>query len=268
MPLPHENDLSGKIKSFTVSYYAIRETRIGDYRGWETPISIDNFRIMHRIDAADCDLLHITFDSNDWWNCIYYPQYSITANLNMFTVTVEIGNGDTVVNYYLNNQLVGTKNLGYELVYAADNLSFSVGSQAAADEWYYFEGGCFTGVVDEVRVWDSVLTAEQIAKVFMTDNPDGVTKGYDTVFDISFEIPDDPIVDDTTEETEPADDTEGTTNGDSETEEKPAVTTAPDNTDSDTKEGGLSTTVIVIIVVAAVLVIVAVILGVIASKKK
>lgn len=268
---PVENDLSEKLKSFTLSYYAIRETRIGDFRAWESPVSIDDFCIMHRIDGGDNDFMHITFDPNDWWNVMQYPQYSFTANLNMYTVTAEIANGKTEVKYYLNTELIGTKNFDYELNYASvEKYTFTVGSQSNADMWYYgaADGKCFTGVIDEVRVWNSVLTAEQIAKVFTTDNPDGTTKDYDTVFGLSFEIPDDT----TKEDTSPADDTNVTTDNDSETENKPAESTSEtpvvDTDKGDDSEGGLSSTVIIVIVVAAVLVVAAVILGVISTKKR
>ena len=263
---PVENDLSDKLKSYTISYYAIREARIADYRTWETPISVDDFRIMHRIDGGDNDFMHITFDPNDWWNVMQYPQYSFTANLNMYTVTAEIANGKTEVKYYLNTELLGIKNFDYEYSGSSKDLTFAVGAQANADSWYYGGEHCFTGVIDEVRVWDSVLTAEQIAKVFTTDNPDGTTKDYDTVFGLSFEIPDDIPDEDTTEETEE------TTDRDSETDQKPAESTStPPSNDTDKGDdgqGGLSSTVIIVIVVAAVLVVAAVILGVISTKKR
>lgn len=263
---PADNDLAAALnnKSFTVSYYAIREVRIGDYRAWETPVAIDALWIYHRVDQADADNQHVVFDPNDWWNVMIYPQYSFTAKLNMYTLTVDIGNGDTVVNYYLNSELVGTKNLGYELAYNSGDLTFAIGSPAKADEWCFGGDHFFTGIIDEVRVWDTALTAEQVGKVFTTDNPSGTTKDYDTVFGLSYDIPDDT----TKEETTTTIDTAETTDNSGDTEEKTDATSSPDNNDDESEEDGPSTIVIVVIVVAAILVVAAVILGVVASKKK
>ncbi len=264
---PSDNDLTDEIagKSFTVSYYSIRETAVADYRGWETPVALDSFRLMHRIDAASKDLIHIIYfpKEDDWWNFVYYPDNSFGVNLNLYTISVEVGGGKTVSNYYFNDQFVESKTFDYELNVAKDNLTFGIGCQANADQWYYFDGGCFTGVIDEVRVWDVALSAEQIATIFETENPDGTTKDYDTVFGTHFEIPDDPDTE-TEEETEPSVPVTDKQGNEDKTTQKPVDS---DKSQTSDKEG-LSPAAITVIAVAAVLVAAAVVVGIIAAKKK
>ncbi len=264
---PSDNDLTDEIagKSFTISYYSIREDAIADHRPWETPVAVDSFRIMHRIDAASKDLIHVIYypKEDDWWNFVYYPDNSIGVNLNLYTISVEVGGGKTVSSYYFNDQFVESKTFDYELNVAKDNLTFAIGSQANGDGWYYFDGGCFTGVVDEVRLWDVALSAEQIAAIFESENPDGTMKDYDTVFGIHFEIPDDSETE-TEEETEPAAPITNKPESENKTTQKPVETDKP----STGENKGLSPAVIAVIAVAAVLVVVAVVVGIIAAKKK
>lgn len=177
LALPKDNDFSGKVKSFTIAYYAKRDR--DNQLPWETPISLAKFRIMHRIDDGDNDFMHVTIDTKDWWITQQFEKGSFSDALNLYTLTVEVGNGKTVVTYYLNGVKVGdAKSYNEEYSYVDDNLTFAVGSQANADGWYYDEKGhCFKGVIDEVRVWDKALTAEQVSAVAAADKqPSGGDK--------------------------------------------------------------------------------------------
>ena len=167
--LPGNNDFSKTVKSFTIAYYAKRSAR-DTKRPWETPVSLGKFRIMHRIDDGDNDFMHVTADTSDWWIAQQLEKNTFTDALNLYTLTVEVGGGKTVVTYYLNGVKFADKTLDKEYSYADNGLTFAVGSQANADGWYYSEAGhCFTGIIDEVRVWDKALTAEQVSAVAKAD---------------------------------------------------------------------------------------------------
>lgn len=267
LALPKDNDLSKKLTSFTLSYYAIRQQRIADYRAWETPVSFGQMRIMHRIDSADEDYIHVTYDPSDWWNLVKLERFALTSNLNMYTFTVNVGGGKTHVDYYLNGVKYGEKDFDKELSFASDGTTFAIGAQANADEWYYSDnGGCFTGVIDEVKVFDKVLTAEQILAMFNSENPNG-TKTVEEVFPIDIPTADDDTSEEDTETSAPVTTDEPVKPGSSaETSGKaPAATSEKP---ADDAEGGLSPAVIAVIIVAAVLVVAAVVLGIVSSKKK
>lgn len=172
LALPKDNDFSGKVKSFTIAYYAKRDR--DNQLPWETPISLAKFRIMHRVDEGDNDFMHVTADREDWWITQQFEKGTFSDALNLYTLTIEVGGGKTVVTYYLNGVKVGDKSFEKEYSYADGNLTFAVGSQANADGWYYGEKGhCFKGVIDEVRVWDKALTAEQVSAVAKADKQPG-----------------------------------------------------------------------------------------------
>ena len=129
---------------------------------------------MHRVDEGDNDFMHVTADREDWWITQQFEKGTFSDALNLYTLTVEVGGGKTVVTYYLNGVKVGDKSFEKEYSYADGNLTFAVGSQANADGWYYGEKGhCFKGVIDEVRVWDKALTAEQVSAVAKADKQPG-----------------------------------------------------------------------------------------------
>lgn len=270
LALPNDNDFSKTLKSFTLSYYAIRQQRIAVYRAWETPVSFGQMRIMHRIDAADEDYIHVTYDPSDWWNLVKLDHFALTSALNMYTFTVNVGGGKTHVDYYLNGVKYGEKDFDKELSFASDSTTFAVGAQAKADEWYYSDnGGCFTGVIDEVKVWDKLLTADQILAMFTSENPDGA-KSVETVFPIDIPTVDDDTSDEDTETSEPTDTSEPAKTEDSgKTTDKAPETSGKNDGKTDGEEaGGLSPAVIVVIIIAAVLVVAAVVLGVVSAKKK
>lgn len=273
LALPKDNDLSKKLKSFTLSYYAIRQQRIADYRAWETPVSFGQMRIMHRIDSADEDYIHITYDPNDWWNLVKLERFALTSALNMYTFTVNVGGGKTHVDYYLNGVKYAEKDFDKELSFGSDGTTFAIGAMANADEWYYADnGGCFTGVIDEVKVFDKVLTADQILAMFNSENPNGA-KSVDVVFPIDIPIVDDDTSEEDAETSEPVStDKPQTPDSSDETSGKTPAATSGTPADSgktpDETDGGLSPAVIVVIVVAAVLAAAAVVLGIISAKKK
>lgn len=168
LALPKDNDFSGKVKSFTIAYYAKRDR--DNQLPWETPVSLAKFRIMHRVDEGDNDFMHVTADREDWWITQQFEKGTFSDALNLYTLTVEVGGGKTVVTYYLNGRKGWQTRALKRNSYADGNLTFAVGSQANADGWYYGEKGhCFKGVIDEVRVWDKALTAEQVSAVAKAD---------------------------------------------------------------------------------------------------
>lgn len=264
LALPIDNDFSKTLKTFTVSYYAIRELRTLEQFSWQTPVSMGSMRFMHRIDGADKDLLHIICDSRDWWSpMIEYTQYCFTSFMDMYTISVDVANGKTNMKFYLNGDFINETVLDYEATIAKDGFTFSVGAQANADAWFYSGiEHAFVGVIDEVRVWDTVLTADQVAAVFNSDCPNGA-KTVDEIFPL--DLPDD---DDTTD-TDTDTDTDGVTtdalSADDSASNSPAVTTGSTSGDDN---DGISPVVIVVIAVAVVLVIAVAVLAVVSKKKK
>lgn len=163
LTLPNDNDVSNLIdKSFTVSYYAMRER---DNRSWGCVVGLDDINFCHRVDDSDNDWHHIHW-GGEWWAYSSAVEKNAFSAMNLWTYTVSIGNGKTEIQMYMNGNLIKTYTAEQELSYKSNDLSFTLGtiSNGGTNGWFYGDK-LYEGTIDEVRVWNTVLSAEQIAEL-------------------------------------------------------------------------------------------------------
>ncbi len=164
-----ENDFANSLYdgSFTFSYYAATKARVDE---WATPVAVDDLRPMYRVDGGNADNLHLTING-DYWKCIEVLPTNTFDTLNLYTFSLKVENGATEINIYLNDSLVKTYTHDGVFTKNPDTV-FSIGAQSNGSGWYNGGGNDFHGTVDEVRVWNTALSAEQVAAVYSADqNP-------------------------------------------------------------------------------------------------
>ena len=139
----------------------------GDYtvEAWIKPASLDSGRhvvMSFRYMELGCDAGKVYFwqayDSS-WGKGYEYTSPTVLLDLTKFFHIVGVFHEDAGVDLYVDGIYIGSDT-------DKTGTTLNIFSKTYAGVWYTAGGGWFDGIIDEVRIWDKALTAEQIEDSF------------------------------------------------------------------------------------------------------